>query len=421
MINHMQLPEIKGLPELLRFENGEEVKTPDDWALRRKEILNLYAEYMYGYMPDRTKETLTWSLVADPETGGTLLKITVSVEDRYASFSVLVGVPASDAPEGGFPFYMEYWPWHYRDWITKQWVTGFSDNCRYAMERGYAGIQYDCSQVSQDNNLCLGAFYTLYPYHRTDPHEQRGALLAWAWGISKIIDAMEAGAGKVLGINPQLSLVGGVSRYGKSAAVAGAYDERIRVTIPSCSGAGGIAVYRMDNHGKTYDLRSLGGPEQWTNDSINEPFSNLQGGEGYWFCGNFARIPSVRHLPMDQHMLCALAAGSDRHLIVVTGMTSEGWNNTEGQCLAYIASQPVWDLLGCGGQNNMIIHLDGHAILRSDMELILDYCDVYLRGVSPENVAGDLSRMKGNLFLQNNREVLDPVFSCYLSGDFSGI
>ena len=414
MIQPDQLPEISGLPELLRFENGEEVKTPEDWKSRRAEILDLYSEYVYGRMPDREKETLAWSLEPEAETGGTLLNITVSVEDRSASFSVLAGIPSTGAPEGGYPFYIEYWPWHYRDWFTKEWVTGFSGNCRYAMERGYAGIQYDCSRVSQDNDLHVGAFWTLYPYSVSDPWEQRGALLAWAWGVSKVIDALEAGAGKALGINPGRSLVGGVSRYGKSAAAAGAYDERIRVTIPSCSGAGGIAVFRTDNHGKTYDLTSLGGPAQWTNDSQNEPFSNLQGGEGYWFCGNFARIPSVRHLPVDQHMLCALAAGKGRHLIIVTGITSEGWNNTEGQCLAYIASQPVWDLLDCGDQNNMLIHLDGHAILRPDMETILDYCDVHLSGIPPEGARGGPARMKGNLFLQNNRALLDPLFEPYL-------
>ena len=413
MTDPRELPEISGLPELLRFENGEEVRTPEDWNRRRAEILNMYSEYMYGTMPDKAGETLAWSLEPEAETGGTLLNITVTVENRTASFPVLVGVPASASPEGGYPFYIEYWPWDYRDWFTRQRVTGFSDNCRYAMERGYAGIQYDCSRVSQDNDSRIGAFWTLYPYG-SDPREQRGALLAWAWGVSKVIDAMEAGAGEALGINPRLSLVGGVSRYGKSAAVAGAYDERIRVTIPSCSGAGGIAVYRTNNHGKTYDLTSLDGPAQWTNDSQNEPFSNLQGGEGYWFCETFTRFPSVRHLPVDQHMLCALAAGKDRHLIIVTGITSEGWNNTEGQCLAYIASQPVWDLLGCGDQNNMIIHLDGHAILRSDMESILDYCDLYLMGIPSETVRSDLGRMKGNLFLRDNRELLDPLFDAYL-------
>ncbi len=116
-------------------------------------------------------------------------------------------------------------------------------------------------------------------------------------------------------------------------------------------------------------------------------------------------------------MLCALAAGSGRHLIVVTGITSEGWNNTEGQCLAYIAAQPVWDLLGCGEQNNMLIHLDGHAILRPDMETILDYCDVHLRG---QEATRGLDRMKGNLFLRDNRDVLDPLFAPYLSKPQTG-
>ena len=114
--------------------------------------------------------------------------------------------------------------------------------------------------------------------------------------------------------------------------------------------------------------------------------------------------------PVDQHMLCALAAGRERHLIVVTGITSEGWNNTEGQCLAYVKAQPAWDLLGCGEQNNMLIHLDGHAILRSDMECILDYCDAHLTGAPRENASRNTCRMKGALFLEENREALDPLF-----------
>jgi endo-1,4-beta-xylanase len=110
-------------------------------------------------------------------------------------------------------------------------------------------------------------------------------------------------------------------------------------------------------------------------------------------------------------MLCALAAGKNRHLIMVTGITSEGWNNTEGQCLAFAASQPAWDLLGCGEQNNMIIHLDGHAVLPSDLEQILDYCDIRLPGIQPENLPDSLPRMRADLFLTENRDVLDPLFA----------
>ena len=98
MIRPEDLPVTDGLPELLRFENGQEVRTPADWARRRGELLSLYSEYMYGYMPDPAHETLSWSLSGDPETGGTLLNISVSAGGRSASFEVLAGLPSREAP-----------------------------------------------------------------------------------------------------------------------------------------------------------------------------------------------------------------------------------------------------------------------------------------------------------------------------------
>ncbi len=404
------LPAVDSLPELMVFADGTPVRTPEDWARRREEILRLYSRYVYGEMPDPACETVSWTLSEEPETHGTLLTVTVEACGRSASVAALITLPAGEPPEGGWPFFVEYMPWHYQDWVTREWRTAVSSNCLIAAGRGYAGVQYDPSTAASDSAARAGAFYVLYPYDRGNPDEQRGVLLAWAWGVSKVLDALEGGAGEALGINPSLSLVGGVSRWGKSAAVAGAYDPRIRVTIPSCSGLGGTAVFRTDNEGKTYDLTRLGGPSAWVNESRNEPFGNLKGGEGYWFCGSFARIAAARNLPVDQHMLCALAAGPDRHLILITGIVSEGWNNTEGQCLAWLASQPVWDLLGCGDHNRILIHLDGHAILPSDMEAVLDYCDRALLGRDgPEPPA-----MDGAVFLRDNPDVLDPAFAPYL-------
>ena len=407
------LPERGDLPELMTFADGRPVASPADWELRRAEILALYAHYVYGAMPDPSGETLTWALSEDEEAGGTLLNITVEANGNSGTLSVLVTLPAGEAPEGGRPCYIEYMPWRFT-WGGQTHV-GPSANCLYAASRGYAGINYDPSQAAADNAMHYGVFYRLYRYDAVRAEEQRGVLLAWAWGVSKIIDALEAGAGEALGIDPALTVVGGVSRYGKSAAVAGAYDRRIAVTVPSCSGLGGTAIFRTNNSGKTYDLRSLGGPAAWTNTSDNEPFANLRGGEGYWFCGTFARFLNERRLPVDQHMLLALIAGEGRHLILVTGITSEGWNNTEGQCLAWLASRPAWDLLGCGDQTRILIHLDGHAILPEDMAAILDYCDVRLLGRDPGSVATDPGAMDGRFFLTENRGVLDPLFAPYLS------
>lgn len=396
---HMDSP--VNLPDLLRFSDGKPVETPEQWAERRKEILALYETCMYGKMPDSAGETVSWTTVPGGEAREQEMKITVSRAGRETSFTVRVTLPDEAAAEAAC--YIEYCPF---SWFGKPLV---SPNMKIAAGRGYAAIQYDPVSVASDNDLHQGAYYDLYPYDG-EADRQDGVLLAWAWGAGKVMDALEAGAGPELGIDPARCMVAAVSRYGKSAAVAGAYDQRFRVTIPSCSGAGGVAVYRTDNHGKTYDLSSLGGPEAWVNESINEPFRNLTGGEGYWFCRNFRQTERAEDLPVDQHMLCALAAGKDRHMIIVTGITSEGWNNTEGQCLAFTASQCVWDILGAGNQNNMIIHLDGHAILPSDMELILDYCDVHLNGKTREKAAGDPFAMKGGLFLRENRSRLDPLF-----------
>ncbi|MDO5435048.1 MAG: hypothetical protein Q4G19_01615 [Clostridia bacterium] len=396
------LPRPEGFPPLMKLANGSPVESAEDWQLRRAELLELYSRWMYGRMPDPASETVTWEIAPHETLPGQKLTVHVAAGNAAVSFSVIVSLPDGSAADGGRPCYLEYgFSWGGGEFIP--------DNCRYAASRGYAGITYFPTAVASDNDRHSGAFYELYPFDE-DAGDFPGVLAAWAWGVSRVIDALENGAGETLGIDPAKCIVAGVSRYGKSAAVAGAYDPRIRVTVPSCSGAGGVAVYRTDNHGKEYDLSSLGGSSRWINDSINEPLSNLQGGEGYWFCENFRKIADAGSIPVEQYMLCALAAAPDRHLIVVTGITSEGWNNTEGQCLAWIGSQPVWDLLGCGEQNNMIIHRDGHAILNSDMEMILDYCDVRLLGKEPAEVKTDLSLMKGNLFLQHNRDRLDPAF-----------
>ena len=390
------------LPELMRFADGRPVETAEQWTERRKEILALFETYMYGKMPDAAQEKTSYLITPGGTAGEWEMRIIVRRGEREASFTVRVTLP--DDAASGKPCYLEYCPF---SWFGKPLT---SPNMKIAAGRGYAAIQYDPVSVASDNDLHQGAYFDLYPYSG-DQERQDGVLLDWAWGASRILDALEAGAAGELGIDPRLCMVAGVSRYGKSAAVAGAYDVRFRVTIPSCSGAGGVAVYRTDNHGKTYDLSSLDGPDAWVNESVNEPFENLTGGEGYWFCRNFRQMKRAEDLPVDQHMLCALAAGKDRHLIIVTGITSEGWNNTEGQCLAYVASQPVWDLLGAGDQNNMIIHLDGHAILPSDMETILDYCDVRLLG--KETAARSFSGMKGRLFLEDNRGRLDPAFDAF--------
>ncbi len=371
------------LPDLMTFQDGTKVETAEDWARRRAEIKGLYEYYMYGYLPDGSEETLTWAI------SGSTLNITVSREGREVTLAIPFVLPEGDAPQGGWPCYIEYSWW------------GLSEAGQYGATRGYAGFSYSPYIAAADDSSRAGAFYTLYPYG-DHPTTQSGALVAWAWGVSKILDALEMGAGEALNINPANNIVGGVSRFGKSAAVAGAFDERIRVVVPSCSGAGGLGMLRYTSGGKTYDLSSLGyvndeGTGLWKNGTC-ESFSNIRSSsEAHWFNWNFFITPDAQRLPFDQHFLAALCASPDRHFILITGVLIEEWSNVEGQTMAFVGAQPAWDLLGASGNNNMIVHLNGHAIFKSDMELILDYCDQVFYGIEPQH---DLSSMKTNVFME---------------------
>ena len=91
-----KLPVLEGMPDLLTFEDGSKVETAEDWAKRRAEIKGLYEYYMYGYMPDGSEETLTWTA----ENG--VLTITVARGGKEARLTVPFVLPQGEAPEGAF-------------------------------------------------------------------------------------------------------------------------------------------------------------------------------------------------------------------------------------------------------------------------------------------------------------------------------
>src|SRR5262249_23987183 len=55
--------------------------------------------------------------------------------------------------------------------------------------------------------------------------EDWGTLRAWAWGVSCLIDYFEANPDS--GVDPTKVCITGVSRYGKAALVAAAFDTRV--------------------------------------------------------------------------------------------------------------------------------------------------------------------------------------------------
>ncbi|MBP0987696.1 MAG: acetylxylan esterase [Oscillospiraceae bacterium] len=384
----------KDIPDPFIFMDGSKVQSKEDWYRRAQEITCMYEYYMYGKWIDGSDDETSYSI------SGNSMTITVKRKStgKTASFKTVINRPQSVRHEGGAP-------------VILGMHKGISEST--ATSQGYAVITYDSDGfmsapgTAQDNNQHKGAFYDLYPYG-SKWEEQTGDLLAWSWGISRILDALYQGAGKELNINPDSSIVTGVSRYGKAAAVCGAFDTRIKMCAPSCSGAGGLASYRYSSVGKTYDFSSKGGSSSYRY-SENEPLSSLQAsGEQGWFNGRFMEFRSGDQFPMDQHMLAAMCADPNRYLFIIGSCQNEDWVNAPAVWLSYLGAKHVYDYLGISDNIAINIHKEGHAVIAEDVNYMVQYFDKHVYGIEPKN---DLSVLQTSVFaLPKNA---DPLFSSF--------
>jgi hypothetical protein len=152
-----------------------------------------------------------------------------------------------------------------------------------------------------------------------------GALRAWAWGSSRALDYFQtdpAVDAKQVGIE-------GLSRYGKAAIVAMAYDERFAIGFIGSSGEGGVKLHRRN----------------W-----GELVENVaSSGEYHWMAGNFLKYAGPLtwdDLPVDSHELVALCAPRPVFISCGSFKVEGGWVDAKGMFLAGVGAGPVYKLLG---------------------------------------------------------------------------
>jgi hypothetical protein len=238
------------IPAVLKMIDGTDVTTAEQWPDRRAEISKIMQDNSYGQW--RSGETVTYEL--SENSFGKILTVKVSLDGKNVEFNASVELPAGTPPTGGWPVILAFGYLDADDWMS----NSKGNPHQYAADKGYAIINLptsgdldmttfqptDKNVVASDDNSHKGAFYTLYPYGST-AESQTGVLMAWAWGASKTLDALEAGASAELNINANNTIITGTSRNGKAAAVAGAFEKRFKITVPASSGAGGAAIYRL--------------------------------------------------------------------------------------------------------------------------------------------------------------------------------
>lgn len=369
------------LPDPFTFADGRTVTNREELEARLDEMKLLYETEMYGTLPDPATETVTYAMDGD------VMKVTVSCEGRSTTFDAKVTLPKNKVYEET-PVLFVYFGL-------------FPEQAAVAAERGYAVIGINVMEIAADSFPRAGKFYDVHPIRPEDTN-QTGALLAWGWAFSKAIDALENGAAKELGLSCENILLTGVSRCGKSTAVAGAYDRRIRVVAPSCSGAGGMALYRYTSEGTSYDLTGVNRGESYVYKQ-NEPLSCLQSdSEGHWFNDKFRTYASPEELPLEQYMLSALCARGGRYLVISGSYCDEDWVNAPAMWMNYLGSKPIFEAMGMADHLAVCLHETGHMVTVQDLKYLFDFCDYHLYGKQPTEQLGDLTT---SLFaLSQNRD-----------------
>jgi hypothetical protein len=163
-----------------------------------------------------------------------------------------------------------------------------------------------------------------------------GALRAWAWGASRALDYLTTEGTTRGTVDATRVGIEGVSRYGKAALVAMAFDTRFAVVLVGSSGEGGAKLHRRN---------------------FGEAVENLTGsGEYHWMAGNFLKYGAADatfgtrnagDLPVDAHELIALCA--PRPTFISYGVPEKGdalWLDQQGSFMAAVAAGPVFRLLG---------------------------------------------------------------------------
>jgi hypothetical protein len=359
------------IPSVLKMNNGTSVTTAAQWAERREELKTIMQNESYGQW--RSGETVTYTK------SGNTLTVKISYDGNDSQFNATVQLPEGTPPAGGWPVILAFGVLE----GTDNMMGSKGSPRQYALDKGYANIGIPTTIIAEDNAARKGAFYTLYPYLKDS---QTGVLMAWAWGASKVIDALEAGADVDFNINAKNTIVTGASRNGKAAAVAGAFEERIKITVPTSSGAGGCSIYRYNSAGQTYDLSgyfSYNGGGSWKVDANNpQSLSSIQADSGGgWFNAKFKTYKKPEELPFDQHFLLALCAATDRYLFMVNGFEWDKWTNPPGFFYNFELTKPVFDLLGVPENISVSMHRQRHGLEQEDMVKLIKYANYVFYGI----------------------------------------
>jgi len=240
-----KLPIVRPLPDPFVMANGKRSTSFSSWELRRNQIKAAIEKYEIGPKPDCSDCTITASY-APPAEGSAKGTLTVVVTRKGKSLTLTDGIfIPKDMGNGPFPAMIS---------MTLAVRNKNAPNfgalpAALFTSLPIATVDFLHNQVAaysmRAGTHTADPFYQLYPElcaGTCNGTSNSGEYAAWSWGVSPLIDGMQIATHQAvnpLPIDMQHLAVTGCSYAGKMALFAGAFDERIALTIAQENGGGG--------------------------------------------------------------------------------------------------------------------------------------------------------------------------------------
>jgi hypothetical protein len=322
----------------LRMHDGTVVKTAGEWwSKRRPEVMADVERTIWGRIPDaRLLPKVTWEVTATTTGGADDVpfvekRITGHIDtSRYPEvrnvpkMDVALRLPAN--ANGPVPVIVVF-----------SGPNGLANNWNFVKAEGWGLATFDPVTLQPDNGAGLTSYLIglVNQGHWRKPDDW-GTLVAYAWGIGRLIDFFETGRD----VDAKRVGVMGHSRWGKATMVAMAYESRVAIGYPSAGGTLGAKQFRR-HWGQNLESISSANEYHW------------MAGNAFTFMGSLKPgryLPrKVETLPVDGESLLALAAPRP---VFLNGGTTDTWSDAPGTYLAGIAASPVYELLGKKGLIN---------------------------------------------------------------------
>ena len=328
-------------PEALVTFDGRKVKNAKMWnKVRRPELVKYFEDEVYGHIPDNVP-AVNWKVVSEETVDmngiACVNRVLSGVVDNSMCPSITVEIQASILyPEGAkdVPVIVEYGymagrPSPFAMSFGRQNGPQTESWQMIVVKRGWAAATIVTGSIQADGGQGLrSGIIGLCNKGEYRKPQDWGALRAWAWGTSKLIDYMESDAT----FDATKVAIEGVSRNGKASLVAMAFDQRIAAGFIASSGKGGAAGWR-----------------RWCGESVENLTSS---GEYHWMAGSFLKYGAepltANDLKIDQHELIALCA--PRPCLISAGrFDADKWQDVMGMFMMAAKASPVYELLGAKG------------------------------------------------------------------------